>query len=91
MKYTVFTLAAALSFAGTAVAADPVVQVRTSTPGPTMPFDQLDKDHDGTISKKEAKQDHWLKKNFKRVDVNHDGKIDKTEYQGGMNQSAPTG
>jgi len=64
-----------------------------STPGPSSPgssspgasggsdmLTQLDADHDGTISKKEAAKDKALSKQFSKLDINRDGKLDVGEF-----------
>ena len=43
-------------------------------------FDTLDANHDGTISKKEAKALPSLYKEWKQVDANKDGKVDQAEF-----------
>jgi hypothetical protein len=43
-------------------------------------FNALDKDHDGAISRAEAKGNPYLAKHFKEADKNGDGKLSRTEY-----------
>lgn len=46
----------------------------------TAKFDKLDKDHDGKVSKAEAKGDTTLTAEFASVDQNADGYVTETEY-----------
>jgi len=43
-------------------------------------FNALDKNHDGYLSKTEAKGNPYLGRKFKTADKNHDGKLSRTEY-----------
>lgn len=43
-------------------------------------FAKLDRNHDGYISKSEAKRDRKLAKDFDSFDLNHDGKLNRAEY-----------
>lgn len=58
-------------------------------------FGTLDKDHDGMVSKAEARKDKDLKGQFDQLDGNKDGKLDQGEFAqfetGSMsNQQSPT-
>ena len=43
-------------------------------------FSKLDRNHDGYISKKEAKANPKLYKEWKQADANRDGKLDQAEF-----------
>lgn len=43
-------------------------------------FNNLDKDHDGALSRTEAAANPMLAKKFKDADRNHDGKLSRSEY-----------
>jgi Ca2+-binding EF-hand superfamily protein len=43
-------------------------------------FGVLDKDHDGMVSKAEARKDKELSKEFDKLDANKDGKLDQGEF-----------
>jgi hypothetical protein len=43
-------------------------------------FSGLDKDHDGMVSKSEARKDRDLGKQFDTLDTNKDGKLDSSEF-----------
>ena len=43
-------------------------------------FQELDTNHDGYISKNEAKADHKLMKDWKSADANKDGKLEESEF-----------
>ena len=43
-------------------------------------FGMLDKDHDGMVSKAEARKDKDLKGQFDTLDGNKDGKLDQSEF-----------
>lgn len=45
-----------------------------------MQFSKLDRNHDGYISKKEAKANPKLYKEWKQADANRDGKLDQAEF-----------
>ncbi len=51
-------------------------------------FQSLDKNHDGQISRDEAKKSSEVRKNFDRADVNKDGKLDAAEFS--ALETAPT-
>jgi hypothetical protein len=65
--------AAALAV-GSAFAADKTA--KNDDPG----FNNLDKNHDGTLSRSEAAGNPYLAKRFKEADKNGDGKLSRTEY-----------
>ena len=67
--------AAALA-AGSALAADKQAKAKSDDPG----FNNLDKNHDGTLSRSEAARNPYLAKRFKAADRNGDGKLSRTEY-----------
>ena len=71
-----FVVAAALALAvGSAYAEDKIGKDKND-PG----FAALDKDHDGYISRIEARGNPELAKKFKQADKNGDGKLSRTEY-----------
>lgn len=102
-KTTLKTTLAALTLAGGAALALPAAAdntAATSSPGMSKPIDgnpqlnRLDKDKDGTISKKEAKSDKELSKNWDSLDANSDGKLDAMELaaaETGSMDAAPGG
>jgi len=51
-------------------------KAKTEDPG----FNNLDKDHDGALSRSEAAGNPYLAKRFKQADRNADGKLSRTEY-----------
>lgn len=70
-------LASAMTLAmGGAYAADKQAKANSAEPG----FNNLDKNHDGYISRSEARADKDLAKKFKEADTNHDGKLSRAEY-----------
>lgn len=44
-------------------------------------FERLDADHDGYISRSEARKDPTLNSQFSKADKNHDGKLSDAEYR----------
>jgi hypothetical protein len=75
MKFAKSLLVAASALAlgtGAAYAADKA----KDDPG----FNNLDKNHDGYLSRAEAAKNPYLAKRFKEADKNHDGKLSRTEY-----------
>src|SRR4051794_32592506 len=57
-------------------------KARTSSSGATSSapsFQDLDKNHDGYLSKDESTGAPWAKE-FARLDTNHDGKLSRQEY-----------
>ena len=76
--------AAALSLAvGSAYAAD---ATKDNDPG----FNALDKNHNGSLSRSEAKANPELYKKFKAADKNHDGKLSRSEYLWAMTKQDAT-
>ena len=74
----VASAAAALAL-GTAFAADKHdsrKQAKNDDPG----FNNLDRNHDGALSRTEAARNPYLVKRFKEADRNGDGKLSRTEY-----------
>ena len=65
-------MALALAFAATASA-----QKRGTG---NQAFDELDKNHDGTLSSQEAAGNKEIAKRFARFDANKDGRLDLDEY-----------
>lgn len=97
--HSLIGVAAAVLFAGAAVAqspAQPATPATPATPGtspatPATPssnasgsaavgFDAVDKDKDGSISKKEAASNKDLTKKWAALDANKDGKLDNGEF-----------
>jgi hypothetical protein len=70
-KYGIGLTAALILSAGSAFAGSPT--------GPAT-FQSLDKNHDGAVSKSEAKSDPTVAKNWKQIDINKDGRIDSAEF-----------
>ena len=70
-----------------AIAADatqPTQQGSQSVKEETPPmFQQLDTNHDGYVSKEEAKRSADLTARFNQLDTNHDGLISAEEYKKG--------
>ena len=74
-----------------------------SAAGPTRTsrFDELDRNHDGYISRDEAKDAPELNTRYSELDVNNDGKLSRDEYNAihrsasgatsGTTSSAPAG
>lgn len=52
-------------------------------------FEQLDRNHDGYISKTEAKADATLSKDWKVADANGDGKVGQGEFAQFEMKTAP--
>lgn len=50
-------------------------------------FDRLDRNHDGYVSRDEAKDAPELQTRFSELDVNNDGKLSREEYDA-LNRSA---
>jgi Ca2+-binding EF-hand superfamily protein len=72
-----FLVAAALSLAvGAAYAAEDKIGRDANDPG----FNNLDKNHDGYLSRSEAAGNPELAKRFKQADRNGDGKLSRAEY-----------
>lgn len=51
-------------------------------------FDQLDTNHDGSISKEEAQASNSLKAEFSRLDSNKDNKLSMTEFMSASNMAS---
>lgn len=49
-------------------------------------FEAADKDHDGTLTKAEAKKLKRVYKNFDAIDVDHDGTVDRDEVHTYMHE-----
>ena len=54
-------------------------------------FQRLDRNHDGYISKKEAKADRILRKDWKCIDTNRDGRLDRSEFSAFENRMPSSG
>ncbi len=52
-------------------------------------FEQLDRNHDGYISKSEAKASATLSKDWKSADANGDGKVEQAEFAQFEMKTAP--
>ena len=49
-------------------------------------FDKLDRDHDGTLDRRELRG-HMVSKEFGAADGDHDGTLDKDEYLAAVEKS----
>jgi hypothetical protein len=47
----------------------------------SLGFRQLDKDHDGFISREDARQWPELSHNFERFDADHDGRLTRVDFE----------
>jgi len=56
-----------------------------ATRDPSRAFDNLDKNHDGSIDPTEAQAWPRLQQNFSQYDTNHDGKLGKDEFTAAVN------
>jgi len=54
-------------------------------------FNKLDTNHDGYISKEEAKADSHLSQNWSTVDPNNNGKISESEFSAFEEEMEPGG
>ena len=78
---TVFALAAGSTWADDkATHEKDKTNITNATRSDNSTFAKLDKDKNGYISKREAKADAALAKDFDKFDLNHDGKLNRTEY-----------
>lgn len=68
---------------------DPATSTPATSPGtpapeatvqPSEEYTKLDKDKDGTLSKKEARKNKQLSKNWSTLDANKDDKLDPAEF-----------
>lgn len=75
-KILVIAGSAAALASGSAFAADSKSKASSSDPG----FNNLDKNHDGYLSRREAAGNPALAKRFKEADRNGDGKLSRAEY-----------
>lgn len=89
MDFRKFLAVAAVSALGATAIGQVNAQVppaSSSTPAPEMttpPSDEygkLDKDKDGAISKREARKNKELSKQWSSLDANKDGKLDSAEF-----------
>lgn len=88
MKFhTLIAITAAVGFAGAAAAqtSPPIGQPSTPTTGAADAaaggeFGKLDKDRDGSVTKKEAASNKNLAKKWDTLDANKDGKLDQGEF-----------
>lgn len=88
--HTLIAIAAATTFAGAVSAQTPPIgqpsQPSTSTGAGASgsagggQFDTLDKDRDGSVTKKEAASNKDLTKKWDTLDANKDGKLDQGEF-----------
>lgn len=87
--HTLIVIAAATAFAGAVSAQTPPIgqpsQPSTSpstgaSGGAGGTFDSLDKDRDGSVTKKEAASNKDLTKKWDTLDANKDGKLDQGEF-----------
>ncbi|HTY98333.1 MAG TPA: EF-hand domain-containing protein [Rhodocyclaceae bacterium] len=78
-------LAALAAQPAAAPAGDPAARTTTAAMDPPAPlFQQLDVNHDGSITTEEAKRSAEVTARFKELDANHDGKISVAEFNKGM-------
>lgn len=56
-------------------------QDQTGRQQTSTPFEKLDRDTAGYLTRDTAGRDPWLEQNFDRCDVNHDDRITREEYQ----------
>lgn len=91
-KHAIATLCILGTLPLTALAADPGMPAATGSPGKANPaatsqtpamFEQLDANHDGSITKAEAERSADVKARFDKLDANRDGKISAQEYTKG--------
>ena len=54
--------------------------------GQPTPFDSLDRNHVGYLTREDARTDAWLAHNFDRCDVDHKARITRAEYDRCMHQ-----
>ncbi len=74
---TILIAASALALAtGSALAAAKQDRAKNDDPG----FNNLDRNHDGSLSRAEAARNPYLAQHFKEADKNGDGKLSRTEY-----------
>lgn len=85
MKLITASLLSALLVSGVAVANPLEKSTQSSAP----PFEQIDKNKDGALSKSEAKQAPGL--DFSKADVNRDGKLSRAEYETAAMSTGGTG
>jgi hypothetical protein len=52
----------------------------TTPAGGGMSFDQMDRNHDGSVTPDEVPDDDPLKQHFNDADINHDGKLSPQEF-----------
>lgn len=69
---------------GSALAADTPAQPAPKRPDAGHYFEKLDADHNGSISREEAKGHARLEKDFDTLDANHDGQITQEEFRAQM-------
>ena len=71
--FAAVVLACVLSAGASAQPARPELQL--------VDFDRLDTNHDGKLSRREARADPELSAEFDTLDVNHDGYLSREEFQ----------
>lgn len=76
---TLIGVAAVALFTTTAVADDEPGSKDTKRQT-AMKFNKLDRDHDGKVSKEEAKTENMLSAQFASVDQDSDGYVSESEY-----------
>ena len=86
MKLITASLLSALLFSGAAIA-NPLEGKGAQSSAP--PFEQIDKNKDGALTKSEAKQATGL--DFDKADVNRDGKLSRAEYETAAMSTGGTG
>jgi Ca2+-binding EF-hand superfamily protein len=85
-------IAAALMFAGTAVAGDDAHEGKHPLKNTEAKFKQLDRNGDAKLSKAEASKDDSLSAEFAALDQDSDGFVTKTEFaaRADMGSSRPS-
>jgi Ca2+-binding EF-hand superfamily protein len=86
MKSPCLVLAAATFLTAAAFAQDAPTK---SDEAQSSAFQQLDKDHNGTISTEEAQAAPVVARSFSGADKNHDGSLSRDEFDGSFTIAPP--